>query len=50
MNRPGFNVSGMAPYDPFNPPAGSIKVSTDFALGLEHTSPGGRPADHGRSS
>lgn len=40
MNRPGFNFPGMLPYDPFNPPPGSVKVTIDFAKGLEHTSPG----------
>ncbi len=44
MNRPGFAFPGMAPYDALNPPPGSIRVSTDFANGLEHTSPCGRAA------
>lgn len=35
---PGFSMAGMQEYDPFNPPSGSIRVSTDFAKGLEHTS------------
>jgi hypothetical protein len=28
---PGFNVPGLTPYDPNNPPTGSIKVSTNIA-------------------
>jgi hypothetical protein len=36
---PGLTMAGVTPYDPSNPPAGSIKVSTDFAKGLEDTSP-----------
>lgn len=46
MNRPGFAFPGMAPYDALNPPPGSIRVSTDFANGLEHTSPCGHIASN----
>lgn len=35
---PGFSMAGMQEYDPFNPPAGAVKVSTEWAKGLEHTS------------
>lgn len=31
QEAPGFNQPGLTPYDPNNPPAGSIKVSTDAA-------------------
>jgi hypothetical protein len=31
QEAPGFNLPGLTPYDPNNPPAGSIKVSTDAA-------------------
>ena len=37
---PGLVFPGLAAYDPNNPPPGSIRVTTDFAKGLEHTSPG----------
>jgi hypothetical protein len=37
---PGLNFPGLPSYDPSNPPPGSIRVTTDFAKGLEHTSPG----------
>jgi hypothetical protein len=37
---PGLNFPGLPSYDPNKPPAGAIKVTTDFAKGLEHTSPG----------
>jgi hypothetical protein len=37
---PGLIFPGLPRYDPDNPPQGSIRVTTDFALGLEHTSPG----------
>lgn len=50
MNMPGFNFPGLTPYDAFNPPPGSIKVSTDFANGLESTSPCGRPEHPGNTS
>ena len=30
---PGLHYPGLTPYDPDHPPPGSIKVSTDFALG-----------------
>lgn len=40
---PGMNFPGMTPYDAGNPPAGSIKVSTDWAKGLEETSIWWRP-------
>jgi hypothetical protein len=40
---PGMSMPGMTPYDPGNPPAGSIRVTTEFAKGLEHTSPWWRP-------
>lgn len=36
---PGVNFPGLPPYDPNNPPAGSIKVTTEWARGFEHTSP-----------
>jgi hypothetical protein len=44
MNRqgnesmPGHPFVGMTPYDPFNPPSGSIPVSLDFAKGLDPAS------------
>ncbi|HVT92330.1 MAG TPA: hypothetical protein VHD76_05765 [Bryobacteraceae bacterium] len=31
QEAPGFNLPGLTPYDPGNPPAGSIKVSTNIA-------------------
>jgi hypothetical protein len=37
---PGLTFPGLASYDPNSPPPGAIHVSTDFAVGLEHTSPG----------
>ena len=37
---PGLIFPGLPSYDPAKPPQGSIRVSTDFAVGLEHTSPG----------
>ena len=37
---PGIEFPGLPRYDPNNPPPGSIRVTTDFAIGLEHTSPG----------
>jgi hypothetical protein len=40
---PGISFPGMESYDPLNPPAGSIPVSTEWAKGLEHTSPWWRP-------
>ncbi len=33
MLPPGLSFPGLASYDPNNPPAGSIKVTTDFAKG-----------------
>jgi len=36
---PNCSVPGLPSYDPANPPAGSIPVSTDFAKGLESTAP-----------
>jgi hypothetical protein len=36
---PGVNFPGLPGYDPKNPPAGSIAVTTDFANGFEHTCP-----------
>ncbi len=36
---PGISFPGAPDYDPKNPPPGSIKVTTDFAKGLESTSP-----------
>jgi len=36
---PNCSVPGLPSYDPANPPAGSIAVSTDFAKGLESTAP-----------
>lgn len=38
---PGISFPGLPSYDPNNAPQGSIRVSTDFAIGLEHTSPCG---------
>lgn len=38
---PGISFPGLPSYDPNDPPPGSITVSTDFAIGLEHTSPCG---------
>ena len=40
---PGIDFPGLDPYDPNNPPAGAIKVSTDWAKGLEETSIWWRP-------
>ncbi len=37
---PGLKFPGLPSYDPNNPPTGSVRVTTDFARGLEHTSPG----------
>jgi hypothetical protein len=37
---PGLNFPGLPSYDPNHPPPGSVLVSTDFAVGLENTSPG----------
>jgi hypothetical protein len=37
---PGIVFPGLPIYDPGKPPPGSVLVSTDFAVGLEHTSPG----------
>ena len=36
---PNCDVPGLTHYDPNNPPAGSIMVSTTFAKGLESTAP-----------
>jgi hypothetical protein len=36
---PGINFPGMRPYDPAHPAPGSLPVSTDWARGLEDTSP-----------
>jgi hypothetical protein len=36
---PNCDVPGLTHYDPNNPPAGSIMVSTAFAKGLESTAP-----------
>ncbi|MEP7354275.1 MAG: hypothetical protein ABI824_13695 [Acidobacteriota bacterium] len=36
---PGISFAGLQSYDPTKPPVGSIKVSTDFGIGLEKTSP-----------
>ena len=44
---PGISFPGLPSYDPHNPPPGAVRVTTDFAVGLEHTSPGGRPAHPG---
>ncbi len=41
---PNCDVPGLPSYDPNNPPAGSITVSTDFAKGLEKTAPWGLSA------
>jgi hypothetical protein len=43
---PNCDVPGLTPYDPNNPPAGSITVSTAFAKGLESTAPWGFSADN----
>jgi hypothetical protein len=40
---PGIDFPGLTPYDPHNPPPGSIKVSTEWAKGLEETSIWWRP-------
>ena len=40
---PGITFPGLPSYDPTKPPPGSIKVTTDFAKGLENTTPWGRP-------
>jgi hypothetical protein len=37
---PGLSFPGLPSYDALNPPPGSIRVSYEFARGLEHTSPG----------
>jgi len=44
---PGLSFPDLPSYDPASPPRGAILVSTDFARGLEHTSPGSRPAHAG---
>ena len=31
QEAPGMNLPGLVPYDPYNPPAGSIRVSTNLA-------------------
>ncbi len=36
---PGLNFPGLPSYDPKNPPAGAIKVSTDFAIGTNNQDP-----------
>lgn len=36
---PNCDLPGLTHYDPNNPPAGSIMVSTAFAKGLESTAP-----------
>lgn len=36
---PGVNFPGLVSYNPDNPPAGSIRVSIDWAKGFEHTCP-----------
>jgi hypothetical protein len=36
---PAFALDGQTPYDPKNPPPGSIAVNTDFAKGLGITDP-----------
>jgi hypothetical protein len=36
---PGLTFGGLPSYDPKNPPPGSIKVTTEFAKGLESTCP-----------
>lgn len=41
---PGLSFPGLPSYNVLNPPPGSIRVSYEFAQGLEHTSPGWRPA------
>ena len=33
VSTPGMAVTGQTPYDPANPPPGSIAVNTDFANG-----------------
>jgi hypothetical protein len=37
---PGLQFPGLPAYNALNPPPGSIRVSYEFARGLEHTSPG----------
>ncbi len=36
---PGLYMEGHKPYDPLHPPAGAIRMSLEFARGLESTSP-----------
>jgi len=38
-STPGATVAGQTPYDPTNPPPGSIAVNTDFAKHLGITNP-----------
>jgi hypothetical protein len=40
---PGIDFPGLEPYDAAHPPTGSIKVTTEFAKGLENTSIWWRP-------
>ena len=44
---PGISFPGLPAYDAKNPPAGSIRVNTDFAKGFENTSPWVRYDDGG---
>ncbi|MEO5924841.1 MAG: hypothetical protein ABIR70_13560 [Bryobacteraceae bacterium] len=46
---PGLNFPGLPSYDPSKPPPGSIQVTTDFAIGLEHTSPGAGNVNFGNA-
>jgi len=39
VTSPGMALSGETPYDPANPPPGSVAVNTDFANGLGITNP-----------
>ena len=39
QNGPGLNVPGSPAYDPNNPPAGAIPVSTAFAIGTNGQDP-----------
>jgi hypothetical protein len=36
---PGLTFPGLTAYDPDNPPPGSIKVTTDFAIGTNGQNP-----------
>lgn len=42
---PGDSFPGLPSYDPNNPPAGSIQVTTDFAIGTNGVDPWITPAE-----